>query len=147
MSFFANQKLSPQTIKTYLAGIHHMQITLGLPEPREFSSLPRLRLVQAGIQQVHAQVATAPTRIRLPITPTVLQQIQDFWSRKSHGDPDIIMLWAAATLCFFRFFRSGEITVPSKNVYDPKKRLTWGRGGPQPPPQLLANNFWVFTHH
>ena len=125
-SFLANQKLSPQTIKTYLAGIRHMQITLGLPEPREFSSLPRLRLVQAGIQRVHAQVATAPTRIRLPITPTVLRQIQDFWSRKSHGDPDIIMLWAAATLCFFGFFRSGEITVPSKNAYDPKKHLTWG---------------------
>ena len=68
----------------------------------------------------------SPTRIRLPITPTVLQQIQDFWSRKSHGDPDIIMLWAAVTLCFFGFFRSGEITVPSENAYDPKKHLTWG---------------------
>ena len=74
-SFLANYKLSPQTIKTYLAGIHHMQITLGLPEPRGFSSLPRLRLVQAGIQQAHAQLATAPTRICLPFTPTVLQQM------------------------------------------------------------------------
>ena len=31
-----------------------MQITLGLPEPRAFSSLPRLRLVQSGIQRTLA---------------------------------------------------------------------------------------------
>ncbi len=28
------------------------------------------------------------------------------------------MLWAAASLCFFGFFRSGEITVPSETTYD-----------------------------
>ncbi len=38
----ATKGLSPQTIKTYLAGIQHMQIVLGLPEPRAFSSLSRL---------------------------------------------------------------------------------------------------------
>ena len=48
----ASQNLFPQSIKTYLAGIRHMQITLRLPEPREFSSLSRLKLVQAGIKQV-----------------------------------------------------------------------------------------------
>ena len=53
-SYLACKTLSPQTIKTYLAGIRHMQITLGLPEPRAFSSLPRLRLVQSGIQKTHA---------------------------------------------------------------------------------------------
>lgn len=49
-SYLASQNLSPQTIKTYLAGIRHMLITLGLPEPKAYSSLPRLRLVQAGIK-------------------------------------------------------------------------------------------------
>ena len=49
-SYLVTDKLSPQTIKVYLAAIRYMQITMGLPEPREFSSLPRLRLVQAGIQ-------------------------------------------------------------------------------------------------
>ena len=39
-SAMASEGLSPQTIKTYLAAIRYMQITLGLPEPREFSSLP-----------------------------------------------------------------------------------------------------------
>lgn len=50
----ANEGLTPKTIKTYLAAIRNMQITLGLPEPREFSSLPRLCLVQAGIKRTHS---------------------------------------------------------------------------------------------
>ena len=68
-SYLACKTLSPQTIKTYLAGIRHMQIMLGLPEPRAFLSLPRLRLVQSGIQRTHAQRSSSPTKIRLPITP------------------------------------------------------------------------------
>ena len=48
-AYMASQQLTPQTVKTYLAGIRHMQIMLGLSEPRAFSSLPRLKLVQSGI--------------------------------------------------------------------------------------------------
>ena len=124
-SYLACKTLSPQTIKTYLAGIRHMQITLGLPEPRAFSSLPRLRLVQSGIQRTHAQQSSSPAKIRLPITPAILRKIQEQWSAKS-SDLDILMLWAAAVLCFFGFFRAGEITVPSQNSFDSKRHLSWG---------------------
>ena len=124
-SYLACKTLSPQTIKTYLAGIRHMQITLGLPEPRAFSSLPRLRLVQSGIQRTHAQRSSSPAKIRLPITPAILRKIQEQWSVKS-SDPDIVMLWAAAVLCFFGFFRAGEITVPSQNSFDSGRHLSWG---------------------
>ena len=34
LSHLAVQGLSPQTIKVYLAGIRHMQIAIGLPDPR-----------------------------------------------------------------------------------------------------------------
>jgi len=34
------------------------------------------------------------------------------------------MLWAACTLCFFGFLRSGEISVPSDNCYDPGAHLS-----------------------
>ena len=123
--YAASQKLSPQTIKTYLAGIRHMQITLGLPEPKEFSSLPRLRLVQSGIKRVHAHNPPESSRIRLPITPAVLRQLHTLWSTRA-ADPDIVMLWAAAVMCFFSFFRSGELTIPSQNAYDQAKHLSWG---------------------
>ena len=44
-SYLAVQGLSPQTIKVYLAGIHHMQISIDLPDPKEFSSMPQHTLV------------------------------------------------------------------------------------------------------
>lgn len=121
----AGERLAPQTIKTYLSAIRYMQITLGLPEPKEFSSLPRLRLVQTGIRRTHAQRVPAPAKVRLPITPAILYRIRDLWSSRAK-DPDTIMLWAAASLCFFGFFRSGEITVPSVKAFDPKVHLSWG---------------------
>ena len=124
-SYLATQPLTPQTIKTYLSAIRYMQVILGLPEPREFSSLPRLRLVQTGIQRTHSQRASSPPRIRLPVTPAILARIRDLWSTKS-SDPDIIMLWAAASLCFFGVFRSGELTVPQARSFDPSVHLSWG---------------------
>ena len=89
-----------------------MQILIGLPEPKEFSSMPRLRLVQSGIQRSHAAKVKDPTKIRLPITPTILLKIKEYWSPQC-ANPDIVMLWAAAILCFFGFFRVEEITVPA----------------------------------
>ena len=124
-SYLACQHLSPQTIKTYLAGIRHTQITLGLPEPRQFSSLPRLRLVQSGIQRSYSQHSPAPSLIRLPIIPAILRQIHQQWARRA-SEYDIVMLWAAAVVCFFGFFRSGEITVPSVSAYDESVHLSWG---------------------
>lgn len=89
----ANKNLSPQTIKTYFTGIHHMQITLR-PEPRAFLSLPRLQLVQAGIQRTYAQQSCQQKpKSRLPITPSVLGKMQEQWASRA-SDPDI-MLWAA----------------------------------------------------
>ena len=48
--------LAAQTVKGYLAAVWSAQTSMGLPDPREQSSLPLLRRVQAGI-----------SRIRLPL--------------------------------------------------------------------------------
>ena len=102
-----------------------MQITIGLPEPKEFSSLPRLRLVQSGIKRAHAQRSPLSNRIRLPITPAILGMVKEHWTPRA-ADRDIKMLWAASVLCFFGFFRAGEITLPSLNAFDSGKHLSWG---------------------
>ena len=36
------------------------------------------------------------------------------------------MLWAAACVCFFVFFRSGKITILSLEAFDPSRHLSWG---------------------
>ena len=87
-----------------------MQISLGLPEPREFSSWPWLRFVQSGIQWVYSQQTATEAKVKLPITPAILHKIRQHWSTKA-TDEDTIMLWGEAVLCFFGFFRSGELTV------------------------------------
>ena len=121
-TYLACQHLSPQTVKVYLAAIWHMQITLGLPEPKEYSSMPRLRLVQSGIQHSYSLKYKDPAKLRLPITPSILIA---HWS-PCGTNPDIVMLWAAATQCFFGFFRAGKITVPTLSAFDQKKHLAWG---------------------
>lgn len=61
----------------------------------------------------------------MPITPAILRQIQGLWSTRA-SEPDTIMLWAAAVLCFFGFFRAGELTTPSQKAFDEAKHLSWG---------------------
>lgn len=103
-----------------------MQVVLGLPEPREFSSLPRLRLVQSGIQRTHPQRVARSERVRLPITPAILARMKQHWVTKDAQIPDQLMLWAAATLCYHGFFRAGEITVPTVRGFDQSIHLAWG---------------------
>ena len=114
------------------------QITLGLPEPHEFSSLPCLNLVQSGIKRSYKESGKSP-KIRLLITPPFLQKLKLHWLAKS-SDHDIIMLWAATTFCFNDFFRAGEITVPSLTTLNDKCHLSWGNVSIDSPdsPQLLA---------
>ena len=61
--------------------------------------------------------------MRLPITTEVLRAMQRSWSKDPY-DYCNIMLWAASTICFFGFFRSGEITVPSSSRFDSSCHLT-----------------------
>ena len=75
-----------------------MQMVIGLPDHKEFTSMPRLRMVQSGIQHHVSEQNSRETKIRLPITPAILQKMRDYWLPKS-SDPDIKMLWAAAVIC------------------------------------------------
>ena len=64
-SYLADQGLAPQTGKSYLSAPRSMQISLGLPDPREQSSLPVLKRVQAGIScsKIRKQGLGSPSQL------------------------------------------------------------------------------------
>ena len=72
-SFLATWDLSAQTIKVYVAAVRDLHINMGFPDPRDHSSLPLLKRVQAGIQRVQALKGKGKARGRLPITPHLLR--------------------------------------------------------------------------
>ena len=122
-AFLADQGLAPQTGKSYLSAVRSMQISLGLPDPREHSSLPILKRVQAGICRAKLLRGTPP-RIRLPITTPVLSQIRRILDTSSN--PRRVVLWAIACTAFFGFFRLGELLMDVKDAFNPAVNLAWG---------------------
>ena len=115
----AIQGLAPATLKTYLSGIRHAQIMNGFPEPAQVASMPRLKLLQAGVVRERAfgsSTHTAP-KPRLPITIQLLSDIVRIWSRDSSSQPhDTAMLWAAATLFLQLLSRGGNHGTISRRI-------------------------------
>ena len=89
--------------------------------------MPRLKLLQTGVTRERA-TSGLPVRIRLPITLPIPRDILRVWALPPGTRPphDLTMLRAAVSICFFGFFRSGEITVPSVSGFDSRIHLAWG---------------------
>ena len=119
-TYLATLELSPQTIKTYLSAARNQHVSLGFPDPRDQSSLPLLKRVQAGIQRVQAMKPGNCKRVRLPVTPRILELLRAHWESSQH--PEKVLLWAVATLCFAGFFRSGELLSTPTTQHC----LSWG---------------------
>ena len=81
VAHLANIGLAYQTIKTYLAAIGHEQIAKGLPEPKQLSSMPKLKVVENGVHK--KRPLDKPSHPRLLITPVNLRQIWALWSSMS----------------------------------------------------------------
>lgn len=93
VAFLARQGLSPATIKTDLVTIRHAQIIKGHAEPRDSSSLPRLRLLQNEVRREQSRLGH-PTHKRLPITPLILRRLRGNWlstPTPSTHDHDVVM--------------------------------------------------------
>ena len=121
VSSLAIQSLCHNTIKSYLAAIRHLHIAEGYGDPH-VHNMARLEQVLKGIKAVQSK---GPKRTeRLPITPNHLAKLKEVWSSGANKF-DGKMLWAAASLCFFGFMRSGELTVPSATSFDEGAHLSF----------------------
>jgi len=70
----ANNGIAYQMIKTYLAAICPVQIVQGLPEPKQYASMPKLKVVEKKVCKIRA--LDKLSRPHLPITPAILPQIR-----------------------------------------------------------------------
>ena len=122
-AYLANRDLAPQIIKSYLAAVRDMQISIGLPDPRYQSSLPILKRVQAGINRARGS-DNQPREVRLPITPHLLRQIRA--ALDSSRNPEKMTLWAVCCTAFFGFFQLGELLLATAVTFKPGQHLAWG---------------------
>ena len=111
------QGLAHTSIRTYLSGVHQLQIAHGWKDPG-IDQMPRLRQVLKGIKAERRKNGN-PSRSRLPITPAILRKLKAGWLGREEASFEAIMLWAASLITFFSFCRSGEVTVENESKYDP----------------------------
>ena len=123
VAHLADEGLAPQTASCYLAAVRNMQLSLGLPDPRDRSSLPTLKRVLAGISRARLSRSATP-RVRLPITGPIMTRLYVSLMASSRTDRQLI--WAVASLAFFGFFRLGELLVEAPDQYDRAGHLSWG---------------------
>ena len=112
--------LAHSTIKGYLAAVRHLHLEEGKDDPR-MGDMARLQLVLRGVKSSQAKHG-GQGRLRLPISAHLLAELKMAWVASS--SPEGAMLWAASSLCFFGFFRSGEITVPEGSEFDGETHLS-----------------------
>ena len=86
------------------------------------ATMPKLKIIQVGTAKVHALRSPDHKDTRLPITLDILRKIRAVWSSRGR-EHDVIMVLAACTRTFFRFFRLGEVTMWSEADFNPSKHL------------------------
>ncbi|KAM4691629.1 uncharacterized protein WCC33_016415 [Rhinophrynus dorsalis] len=103
-------KLSPTSIKAFLAGIQHHHALL-YPSHPSILSYYSVKLFLRGIS--NSQLLTP--RTRLPITGHIFRRIYDFINTKTFQAQTNIVIQAAVCLAFFGFLRPSEFSSRTRS--------------------------------
>ena len=122
-AYLAQENLAHSSIKCYLSAVRHLHVADNLADPK-LADMAKLEQVMKGIKRSQAGKGKQAVK-RRPMSTEVLTKLKEAW-QSAPGGQDSRMLWAAATLCFFGFLRSGEMTVPSEQGYDAGSHLSVG---------------------
>jgi len=87
VAYLANNGLAYQTIKTYLTAIRHIQIAQGLPEPKQYASMPKLKVVEKGVRKIRAldKPSSNNTCHSTPDPSIVVSKVKGFHSHNALG--------------------------------------------------------------
>jgi len=121
VAFLYNEGLSAGTVKSYMSAARYTQIAMGFGDP-DVGGMAQLEFVLKGLKR---KTAVGGRQSRLPITPDILRALRKVWESDADRDK-ATMLWAAVTMCFFGFLRSGEVVVPTDDQYDETVHLSYG---------------------
>lgn len=141
IAWLYDQKKSPNTISTYLAGLAHGQKMQGYADPLQCFLIKK---VLKGVYNL-----SASPDVRLPITPAILKKLMIALCHTAPNRFDQYMLKAMLSLSFFAFLRVGEITSKSphcrnKNLLQVSNlclEITHKK------PQHMSLTFHNFKHH
>ena len=104
---YLSLKVSPPTIKVYLAAVRNLHMEAGFPHLFDnFMLLPRLI---RGIKRLHSH----ERRPRLPITPHILLRFKQHINLNWH---DHHLLWSAMIVAFLDFLRSSELLALCEDI-------------------------------
>ena len=73
--------------------------------------MPRLDRIQTGIRRVLASRGKKKST-RWPLTPAILERMRHHWA--SRGDENWQLYRSTSALCYFGFFRLGELLFPTE---------------------------------
>ena len=115
---FLSRTLSPSSIANYLNIVRLFHLEYGYPNPLDNALVKfQYSLLIRGIKRSSNQAATRP---KLPITPTVLNDIRRQLTLSNSFDATF---WAACLVAFYSFFRKANLLPPSRDKFDEHSHL------------------------
>ena len=115
---FLSSTLSPSSIANYLNIVRLIHLQYGYPNPLDNALVKfQYSLLIRGIKRSSNKAATRP---KLPITPTVLNDIRRQLTLTNSFDATF---WAACLVAFYSFFRKANQLPPLRDKFDEHSHL------------------------